>query len=523
MLKIFDTTLRDGSQSTDVSFGLRDKVELVKVLDDFGVDYIELGWPGSNPKDMGCYLEAAKLKLKNSKVVAFGSTRRKGVKAEDDANLRAILKSKAKVACIFGKTWIEHVKKQLKATEEENLAAIKDSMEFLKKNKLEVHYDLEHFFDGYKDDKRYALECIKTAAKAGADALVLCDTNGGCLPEDIEKIIGEVKEFMKKEKINAVLGVHMHNDSGCGVANTLKAVELGATHVHGTINGLGERAGNADLCQIVPDLVLKKKIKLPKIKLKKIVEVSRLVYTLVNLKPDDRQPYVGRHAFSHKGGVHVDAIMKGASYEHVDPSKVGNRREVVLSDLSGKANIVEVAKEFGVKVKKDDIRVRKMLKEVEQMEKKGYDIGGLKAERFLLHEKYFGKYPKLFRVKKWSVKSEHDDELNKEYSSCMLIVDAKGKIQKFSESVEGGPVDALYKALRIAIAKSYKNLQDIKLLNYKVRIFEEKGVESSVRVYIEFKNGNEEWGTVGVSTNIIEASFKAIVKGFKYYLMENLK
>ena len=521
VLKIFDTTLRDGSQSTDVSFGLRDKLELVKALDHFGVDYIELGWPGSNPKDMDCFLEASKLKLKNSKIVAFGATRRKGLNPEDDPNLQAILKSKAKVACIFGKTWVEHVKKQLKVTEEENLAAIKDSVEFLKKNKLEVHYDLEHFFDGYKDDKKYALDCLKTAAKAGADALVLCDTNGGCLPDDVENIIREVNEFLKKERINAELGVHMHNDSGCGVANTLKAVELGVTHLHGTINGLGERAGNADLCQIVPSLMLKKKIKLPKIKLKKLVDISKLVYTLINLKPDSRQPYVGKHAFSHKGGVHVDALMKGASYEHVDPSTVGNMREIVLSDLSGKANVVEVAREFGINVKKEDARVKDMLKEVEHMEKKGYDIGGLKAERFLLHEKYFGKYPKLFRIKKWSVESEHDDETHKESSSCKLIVDAKGKVQKFSESVEGGPVDALYKALRIAIAKSYKNLQDIKLLNYKVRIFEEKGVESSVRVYIEFKNGHDEWGTVGVSTNIIEASFKAIVKGFKYYLLRH--
>ncbi|UCH12781.1 MAG: citramalate synthase, partial [Candidatus Omnitrophota bacterium] len=483
-LKIYDTTLRDGSQSTDVNFGLRDKLEIVKALDDFGVDYIELGWPGSNPKDMECYLEATKLRLKNSKIVAFGSTRRRGIKAKQDYNLQAILKSKARVACVFGKTWLEHVKKQLKANEKENLEPIRDSVEFLKKNKLEVHYDLEHFFDGFKDNKRCALECLKAAANAGADVLVLCDTNGGCLPNEIEKTVGEVSRFLKKEKITAELGVHMHNDSGCGVANTLKAVELGVTQLHGTINGLGERAGNADLCQIIPDLVLKKNVKLPKIKLKKLVEISRLVYTLVNLKPDDRQPYVGKHAFSHKGGVHVDALMKGATYEHVDPLKVGNMREIVLSDLSGKANIVEVAREFGVKVEKDDPRVREMLKEVEFLEKKGYDIGGLKAERFLLHEKYFGKNPELFRIKKWSVKSEHDDATGKETSSCMLLVDAKGSVKEFSDSVEGGPVDALYKALRRAIAKSYKNLQNIRLLNYKVRIFEEKGVESSVRVYI---------------------------------------
>jgi 2-isopropylmalate synthase len=518
-LNIYDTTLRDGSQGADVSFGLRDKIELVKALDEFGVDYIELGWPGSNPKDMGAFLEASKLKLKNAKVVAFGSTRRAGLKAEQDNNLQAILDSKAAVACLFGKTWIEHVVKQLNVTKEDNLAAIKESIEFLKKKKLTVFYDLEHFFDGFKDDKKYALECIKTAAKAGASTLVLCDTNGGSLPDDVEKIVKEVNDFMKKEKLNVELGVHMHNDSGCAVANTLKSVELGATQLHGTINGLGERAGNADLCQIIPNLVLKKNIKFPKLKLKKLVEVSRLVYTLVNMKPDRSQPYVGKHAFSHKGGIHVDALMKGASYEHVDPASVGNMREIVLSDLSGKANVVEVAREFGVKVKKDDPRVREMLKEVEDMEKRGYDIGGLKAERFLLYEKYFGKNPGLFRIKKWSVKSEHDDDTGKEKSKCVLLVDAKSKLHEFTESVEGGPVDVLYKGLRRAVAKTYKNLQDIKLLNYKVRIFEEQGVESSVRVYIEFKNGKEEWGTVGVSTNIIEASFKAIVKGFKYYLL----
>ncbi|MFC1704836.1 citramalate synthase, partial [Nanoarchaeota archaeon] len=441
VLKIYDTTLRDGSQSPDVNFGLRDKVELVKSLDEFGVDYIELGWPGSNPKDMEAFQEAVKLKLKNAKLVAFGSTKRKDLGVEEDPNLNAILDSGAKVACIFGKTWLEHVKKQLNINEKENLKSIEDSVRFLKKNKLEVHYDLEHFFDGFKDDKRYALECVKVAANAGADVLVFCDTNGGCLPDDVNQILNEVNIFLKKEKINAELGVHMHNDSGCGVANSLRAVSLGITQVHGTINGIGERAGNADLCQIIPSLILKNNVKLPKIKLKKVVDISRLVYTLTNLRPDDRQPYVGKYAFSHKGGVHVDALMKGATYEHVDPAAVGNMREIVLSDLSGKANVVGVVKEFGLKVGKDDPRVREMLKDVESMEKKGYDIGGIKAERFLLHQKHFGKNPELFRVKKWSVKSEHDDELNKETSMCELTVDAKGKLQKFSDAVEGGPVD----------------------------------------------------------------------------------
>jgi len=517
MIKLFDTTLRDGTQSADVNFSVRDKIEVVKALDDFGVDYIELGWPGSNPKDMEAFLEASKLKLKNAKMVAFGATRRKGLKASEDKSLQAILKSKVKVACIFGKTWLHHVDKQLNMSDKENLEAIKESVEFLKGKGLYVFYDLEHFFDGFKDNKKYALECLKTAALAGADCLVLCDTNGGSLPNEVEKVIREVKEFMNKEGLKKSLGVHFHNDSGMGVANSLVAVEAGVNEVQGTINGLGERAGNADLCQLIPNLVLKKKLRL-NIKLDKLTELSKLVYTLANIKPLDSQPFVGRNAFSHKGGIHVDAVMKGASYEHIDPNLVGNKRDIVLSDLSGKANIVEVARKFRVKVKKDDKRVAAMLKEVELMEKRGYDIGNLNAEQFLLVDKYFGKNKEFFKIDTWKITSE---QRNGEFSESVVTGTVDGKNREVVAPVKGGPVDAVFKALMKMIATNYKQIKDVMLINYKVMIAEDQGAESSVRVYIEFKNGKEEWGTVGVSANILEASLEAIEKGFRYFLVKN--
>ena len=517
-LKIFDTLLRDGSQSSDVNFSLRDKLEIVAALDEFGIDYIELGWPGSNPKDMGAFLEAEKLKLKNAKIVAFGSTRRKGIKAEEDPNLNAILESKAKIACIFGKTILDHIKLQLKTTPEENLLAIEESIKFLKSKNLEVFYDLEHFFDGYKDDKEYALNCLATASKAGADVLVLCDTNGGTLPSEFKTITQEVKEYLGKNNIETELGIHTHNDSGTAIANALVAVDLGITHVQGTVNGFGERAGNADLCQLIPNLVIKKNIKLGKVDLKKLSTLSGLVYLLANIKQNNHQPFVGKNAFAHKGGIHVDAIMKGASYEHIDPQLVGNKRDIILSELSGKSNIVEVVKKFGYKLDKNDPKVKDMLNKVEELEKKGYDIGDLKAEKFLLNEQFFGNKNNLVEIESWKVTSE---QKNGEFSECSLKGKVDGKNKEIVDSVKGGPVDVIFKALKKMIATSHQPIEEVKLINFKVMMAEDLGAESSVRVYIEFKNGKEEWGTVGVNTNILEASFEAIEKGFRYYLLKN--
>jgi len=517
MIKIFDTTLRDGTQSPNVNFSVRDKIEIVKALDDFKVDYIELGWPGSNKKDMEAFLEASKLRLQCAKIVAFGATRRVNLQASEDPNLDAIIKSKAKIACIFGKTWLLHVKKQLKSEAEENLYAIEDSVKFLKGKDLEVFYDLEHFFDGFKDDKEYALKCLEAAAVAGADCLVLCDTNGGSLPEEICCIIKEVNEFMEKKNIKTELGIHAHNDSGFALANTLEAANLGVKQLHVTVNGFGERAGNADLCQLVPVMALKKKIKLDA-KLENLKALSDFVYNLANIKPDSHKPYVGRNAFSHKGGIHVDAVMKGASYEHIDPGLVGNKRDIVLSDLSGKANIVEVLKKFGINADKKDIGVAEMLKEVERLEERGYDIGNLNAEQLLVSEKFFGKNKEFFKMETWKVSSE---QRNGEFSESVITGTVDGKEREVVASVKGGPVDALYKALQKMIATNYKKIGELKLINYKVMIAKDKGAESAVRVYIEFKNGKEEWGTVGVSSNILEASLEAIEKGFKYYLIKN--
>ncbi|MBI4439819.1 citramalate synthase [Candidatus Woesearchaeota archaeon] len=518
MITIYDTTLRDGAQSSDVNLGARDKIELLKALDELGVDYIELGWPASNEKDMEVFLEASKLKLKNAKVVAFGSTKRFGIKAEEDSNLRAIINSKAKVACIFGKTWSDHIEKQLRITPEENLAVIEDSIKFLRKNKMQVFYDLEHFFDGYMDSKSYALRCIKTAANAGAEAIIMCDTNGGTLPEEIGRIVSEVTDFTKKNGIKSELGIHCHDDSGCGVANTLKAVSLGCTHVQGTINGFGERCGNANLCAIIPDLVLKMDAKLPKIKLSRLENTSSIAYTLANKRPNIHQPYVGKNAFAHKGGVHVDAVMKGASYEHINPELVGNKREIILSELSGRANVVEVSRKFGFDVDKKDPRAVEMLKEVELMEKRGYDIGSLDAEQYLLAQKYFGSKKEIFRISTWKVMSE---QKNGEYSECVLTGFVDGKDRQVVAPVKGGPVDATFTALKKMIATNRKEIEKVKLINYKVMIAQDQGAESSVRVYIEFKNNGDEWGCVGVSANILEASLEAIRKGFTYFLWKS--
>jgi 2-isopropylmalate synthase len=510
-MKIYDTTLRDGTQNKEINLTARDKLSIIEILDDAKVDYIELGWPGSNPKDMEAFLEADKMKLSHSKISAFCSTRRKNVLASEDNNLKAVIASKAKVACMFGKTWIDHISKQLGITPEENLEAIRDSITFLKENKLDVFYDAEHFFDGYKDNKKYALECLRVAFDAGAEVVILCDTNGGCLPDEIKTIVQDVKQnFMNKK-----LGIHCHNDSGCAVANSLIAANL-LDQIQGTINGFGERAGNADLCQIIPGLELKLGIQTNFI-LKKMKEVSEKVYILSNQKDLPNQPYVGKNAFAHKGGIHVDAISKGAVYEHVNPKSVGNERNVVLSDLAGTANIVEVLRKYSLNVDKNDERVREMLSEVKELEKKGYDIGDIEAEKYLLVNKHFLN-KETFKILGWKITMKKEN--GNEVSECCLDVNIKGNLETAKAKVNGGPVDSAYGALSNVLKRMYKNVENIRLINYKVMIAEDKGPESSVRVYIEFKEGEEEFACIGVSTNIIEASIEAIEKAFRYYILK---
>lgn len=514
---IYDTTLRDGEQGSEVRFSIRDKLEIARALDEFKVDYIELGWPASSKKEMQCFLEAAGLGFKNAEITAFGATRKKGIAAEEDSNLKAIIESRAKTAAIFGKSWIEHVEKQLRLTPEENLDAIRESVEFLKSNRLVVFYDAEHYFDGFKENSEYALKCLKAAS--GADTLVLCDTNGGCLPSEIREIITKTKKFLEANRIGCRLGIHCHNDSGMAVANTIEAIGLGIEHIQGTVNGFGERTGNADLCQLLPNIKFKLKKNLRQ-DLTKLSELSDMVYTLANIRPISSQPFVGKNAFSHKGGIHVDAVSKGASYEHINPEAVGNKRGFILSELSGKANIVGVAGGFGIAVDKNDERALRMLREVENLEGQGYDIGELKAEQFLLVQRFFMEKNELFKVEEWKISTERKGG---EFSECIIEGRVNGKKKRIVSSVKGGPVDATFHALKKLIAGEYKGIGDITLINYKVMIAEDKGAESSVRVYIEFRNHNEEWGTVGVSPNILEASLEAIEKGFRYFLLKSNK
>jgi len=517
-MKIYDTTLRDGTQSKAVNLTVKDKLSILELLDKAGVDYAELGWPGSNPKDMEAFVLASRLKLKNLKIAAFCSTRRKDTKAKDDLNLQAVLRSKAPVATVFGKTWLDHISKQLKTTPEENLQAIKDSIIFLKENNLTVFYDAEHFFDGYKDNEEYAINCLTTAFNAGAEVAILCDTNGGCLPQEIKKIVNEVKKHFPNNK----LGIHCHNDAGCAVANTLVCTDK-INQIQGTLNGFGERTGNADLCQIIPALELKLNIQ-TNFNLKALKKVSDMAYVLSNMKEDAQQPYVGKNAFAHKGGVHVDAINKGAVYEHITPESVGNKRDIVLSDLSGSANVVEVLKKFNLNIDKKDPRVKDMLNDIKEMEKNGYDIQDLEAEKYLLMHKHFisKKMPFSIDMKNWKITTGKKN--GTEFSECHITGKVNGDNLNVVMPVENnGPVDSAYKALKELISHKYKQIKDINLVNFKVMIAQDKGVESSVRVFIQFKNHSEEFGTTGVNTNIIEASIEAIIKAFQYYLLKNSK
>ncbi|MFT4303229.1 MAG: citramalate synthase [Candidatus Woesearchaeota archaeon] len=515
-MQIYDTTLRDGTQSKEINFTIKDKIEILKLLDASRIDYAEIGWPGSNPKDMETFITASNLKLKHTKISAFGSTRRKNIKAEEDPNLKAIIKSKAKVASIFGKTWLQHIKLQLKITPQENLQAIFDSISYLKKELNEVFFDAEHFFDGYKDNKKYTLKVINTAFNAGADAVIMCDTNGGCLPQEIKKIFQDIRKLFPNKKF----GIHCHNDSGCGVANSLIcAKEL--TQIQGTINGYGERTGNADLCQIIPGLEFKLNIK-TNFKLKNLKVLSDVIYTLANLKNNDSQPYVGNNSFAHKGGIHVDAINKGAIYEHIIPEKVGNKREIILSELSGTANIVEILKIYDIVVDKNDERVRNMLNELKVMEKQGYDIRDLEAEKYLLMQKYFKENYEPFNIDIHNWKIITGRKHNIEFSECHIYSKINNKNELIKVKIlNNGPVDAIYKGIKKVISRKNKKIKNIKLNNFKVMIAEDKGAESSVRVFIQFKNHKTEFATIGVSTNIIEASMEAVIKGFKYFILKS--
>ncbi|MDP2916619.1 MAG: citramalate synthase [Dehalococcoidia bacterium] len=523
-VQLYDTTLRDGAQREGISFSMVDKVHITHKLDELGVHFIEGGWPGSNPKDVEFFEVARTLKLQRSRIVGFGSTRRPRARADKDANLIALANSGVRIAAIVGKNSSLQVTQVLETTLEENLRMIADSIRFLKSKGLTVFFDAEHFFDGYKANKVYALKCLEAAANAGASCLVLCDTNGGTLPEEIAE---PVKKVVKAFKVP--VAIHAHNDSGLAVANSLTAVKAGATQVQGTINGYGERCGNANLCAIVPNLKLKIGIDcVTDAQLAKLTEVSHYVSEIANLAPDPFAPYVGYSAFSHKGGFHVSGIAKWeGSYQHIDPAQVGNKPRVLVSELSGKGNIIYKAKELGFDLSKEK-DAQKLLEQVKHRESLGFQYDHAEASFELLIHRAKPDYQPLFKLVDFMVIVEKRRRLpSRKSAEEEMLSEAMVKVMVGDEimhtAAEGnGPVNALDNALRKALVQFYPSVAQVKLVDYKVRILEESiGTESQVRVLIESSDGTEEWHTVGSSTNIIEASWLALADSLEYWLIKN--
>ena len=516
-IKIFDTTLRDGSQGAGISFSVEDKVKIAQALDEFGISYIEGGWPGSNPKDEE-FFKLMKNKLKNSKLVAFGSTRKKNFKAKDDESLKKIISSEAKTAAIFGKSWDLHVKAALKTSNAENLKMISDTISFLKSKKLEIIYDAEHYFDGYIHNKEYALKTIKTAIAAGADYVCLCETNGGVLPSYIDKIVKEtIAEFPKTK-----FGIHAHNDCDCAVANSIIAVQAGCEMVQGTINGLGERCGNANLCSIIPSLQLKGKYHcVPVRNLKNITTLSRYVDEIANLVPNDSLPYVGRSAFAHKAGIHVSAIEKNPeTYEHINPKHIGNKRTVLISDLSGKSNILSKADELAIDLKKEVGDLGKIIKAVKEKENNGYQYENADGSLFILTQKIENRYKDFFILKGYRVSVEKNAD-GTIVSEATVKLDVNGK-EEHTVSEGEGPVNALDNCLRKALIKFYPEIKNVLLTDFKVRVINsDANTAAKVRVLIETKDKKHSWGTIGVSENIIDACWQALSDSVEYKLLKN--
>lgn len=515
-VRVYDTTLRDGMQAEGVSFSIEDKVLVACKLDEFGIDYIEGGFPLSNPKEEQFFAQMAAVKLKNAMLVAFGSTRRAGSKVEEDPGIGALLGCGAPAAAIVGKTWDLHVTDVLRCTLEDNIRLCADSTTYLKKQGLKVFFDAEHFFDGYKNNPEYAMAVLQAVAQAGAEALVLCETNGGCLPNEVFDITQAVCRTLS----GITIGIHTHNDTDCAVANTLAAVRAGARQVQGTINGMGERSGNANLCTILPNLSLKMGFETVGLeRLKGLTELSRFVFEIANLAPALNMPYVGESAFAHKGGLHIDALRKNEkTYEHVHPSTVGNTRRYLISELSGSSNVLDKLERK--KIVTDKKTASKILKAVQDLENQGYQFETAEASFELLVKKTLGEYVPSFELIKYHIDVERSP-------SGGMVTEATVKLQVDGKTehvvAEGdGPVNALDGALRKALEHFYPNLKEMSLIDYKVRVVNARaGTAAKVRVVIESRDRDTLWGTVGVSENIIEASWLALVDSVEYKLLKD--
>lgn len=511
-LQIYDTTLRDGMQGLNIAFSLEDKLEIVQLLDDFAIDYIEGGFPQSNQKEVQFFEECKKMHFRHARLAAFGPTCKNGVAAEQDASMRALLDAETPVITIVGKTWKAHVTEVLGTNYEENQRMIVDSVRFLKQEGREVILDMEHFFDGYKDDPQYALTLLRAATSAGADLLVLCDTNGGTIPHEIS----DIYRALPREEL-APLGGHFHNDCGTAVANSLAAVENGAIHIQGTINGWGERTGNANLCVFIPNAVVKKGYQPPVAKqLHKLTHVSRFVAEKANIIPDVRQPFVGDAAFSHKGGQHADVIAKAAHLmEHMDAAVVGNKRSILLSELAGKATIVLKLKKFG-DFNKGSPEVKKLIELLKQRESVGFEYEAAEASFELLILRVLGRYHSLGELRNWHLENyKTGDADGKTVGRIFMTI---GKREFMGAAVGIGPVETIDAALRDAISDEYPFLERVQLIDYRVRVLTpDQATAAKVRVFITSSDGTERWDTVGVHRNIVEASWQALFDSYEYY------
>ncbi len=518
---IYDTTLRDGTQSEDFQVSVPEKLMLAELLDDFGVAYIEGGWPGSNPRDEAFYREARQLKLQQARLVAFGATRRANMTCDEDPSIQALVGAETPVVTVFGKASRYQASTALGITPEENLELVYDSVRYLKQRVDEVIFDAEHFFDGACMDEEYSLAVLKAAAEGGAAFLVLCDTNGGSLPSEVARLSQVVRQAY-----DTPFGIHTHNDSGLAVANSLVAVDAGATMVQGTVNGYGERCGNANLVSVIPNLELKMNVRcIPEGRLSRLNQLSRTVDEVSNYVPSASQPYVGRRAFSHKGGVHINAVMKDPkTYEHIEPEKVGNRRRILASDLSGFSAIIFKAREFGIELDPNDPWTRQVLERIKSLEYQGYQFEGAEASLLLLMHEARGSRKRYFAFEKATVTTdmgEDDKDATVPGSSTASVTLSVAGKKRECQKEGNGPVHALSAACREIVEGAYPEAVGVRLIDYKVRILSQgMGFASTVRVLIRATDGKDVWGTVGVSTSVVEASRSAIVDAFDFKLMK---